>query len=76
MTDLTLVADGESIVPYTCWGTKSKVTLRVKSVLKFHDVVHGAKPLATAETSWVNYIFENEEGEPFRSGFAVPKASC
>ena len=58
----------DEIIPYTCWGTFQKVTIRAKSVLKFHDVVHGRQPLETAETSWVNYLFDlTKDSEAFQS---------
>ena len=56
------MTNGELVVPYTVWGVTNKVTIRVKSVLKFHDVTYGAQPSSVTESSWVNYIFENDDG--------------
>ncbi|KAI9823816.1 MAG: hypothetical protein M1826_007637 [Phylliscum demangeonii] len=54
------LTSGECVVPYTVWGAMNKVTIRVKSTLKFHDLVYGSQPMRVAESSWVNYVFEAE----------------
>ena len=56
------------MVPYTVWGATNKVTLRIRSVLKFHDVTFDARPTHTIESSWVNYIFPDEPGKYLRWG--------
>ena len=57
------MADDEAVVPYTCWGVTSKVTIHVNSTLHFHDVVYQTKPMQTLETSWVTYAFESDAGK-------------
>lgn len=56
------VLPGQTIIPYTVWGGTNKVAIRVKSFLEFHNTVYGAPPIKTADSSWVNYILENEAG--------------
>ncbi|KAI9783855.1 MAG: hypothetical protein M1816_001156 [Peltula sp. TS41687] len=51
---------GQTIIPYTIWGTINKVAIRVKSFLEFHDTVYGALPIKTGDSGWVNYVFGNE----------------
>lgn len=60
------MADGEEVIPYTVWGNKSKVVLRVPAELKFHDVNSNPKLKETVNTSWINYVFEDERGKPSR----------
>ena len=55
-----LVPDGEEVVPYTIWGNLEKVAIRLSTELRFHDIVFDAKPLNSANSSWVNYVFEDE----------------
>ncbi len=50
------------MIPYTVWGNKSKVVLRVPAELKFHDIDFNAKPKEIVKTSWINYVFEDERG--------------
>ena len=57
------VADGQEIIPYTVWGNNIKISIRVPTELRFHDLTHDSKPLSTARTSWVNYCFEDERGK-------------
>ncbi|KAI9806341.1 MAG: hypothetical protein M1825_006456 [Sarcosagium campestre] len=62
------LADAENTVPYTTWGSSCKVVIRVKSTLKFHDVVHDAKPLRVAESSWITYEFtKTPDSDAFQS---------
>lgn len=50
----------ESIIPYTVWGSPSRVILRIPSDLRYHDTSADDKPLATARSSWVTYAFGDE----------------
>ena len=56
------VADGQEIIPYTVWGNNEKISIRVPTELRFHDLNYDSKPIAVAQTSWVNYCFEDERG--------------
>jgi len=58
----SIVADGESVIPYTVWGNAKKVVLRGETELKFHDTTYEAIPNAVPRTTWVNFNFENEKG--------------
>ncbi len=63
--DTSLVADGQEIIPYTVWGNNVKISIRVPTELRFHDLTYDSKPIAVAQTSWVNYCFDDESGERF-----------
>lgn len=45
------------------WGNNEKISLRVPTELRFHDLTLDSKPLSVAKTSWVNYCFDDERGE-------------
>lgn len=62
-TDSCPVPDEERIVPYTVWDNATKVTLRVKSVVKLHGRTYTDRPTSTAQSSWVEYNFQDEQGE-------------
>jgi hypothetical protein len=58
----SIVADGESVIPYTVWGNTKKVVLRGETELRFHHTTYEAKPNAVPRTTWVNFNFESEKG--------------
>lgn len=62
IADKLVVADGQEIIPYTVWGNNVKISIRVPTELQFHDLTYDSKPIAVAQTSWVNYCFEDERG--------------
>ncbi|KAL9129707.1 MAG: hypothetical protein Q9217_001910 [Psora testacea] len=57
-----LVADDVEIIPYTLWGNERKVVVRMPAELKYHALSTKDKPLNTAKTNWINYIFKTERG--------------
>ena len=59
-TDLDAVPDDGEIVPYTVWDNHTKIVLRLKTELQYHDVSPDSRPMRKAETAWVNYVFADE----------------
>ncbi|KAI9762661.1 MAG: hypothetical protein M4579_000279 [Chaenotheca gracillima] len=55
------LTDGQQVIPYTVWGASEKISIRIDSMLKFHDVSFDASSLDTVKTSWVNYVFRDED---------------
>ena len=49
-------------IPYTAWGDTEKVSLRIASLLTFHDLSTMSAPAESVQTSWINYVFESEAG--------------
>ena len=56
------VDENAEIIPYTSFFTTKKVSITLRTKVIHHDVVPGSTPLKTADTNWVNYHFEDEEG--------------
>ncbi|KAF2490368.1 hypothetical protein BU16DRAFT_552854 [Lophium mytilinum] len=56
------LADGELYVPYSSYFSPEKISVTVPTEVKYHDVRYGSKPLKTAKTSWINYVFEEVAG--------------
>jgi hypothetical protein len=61
--DHLLVPDGQEVIPYTVWGNLKKIVIRVPTELRFHDTMYDAKPIDIAQTSWINYVLEDERSE-------------
>lgn len=83
-SDSFTVADGQEIIPYTVWGNEVKVVIRVDTELKYCGITTKDKPFEIAKTTWINYIFEDEQGKnffplnlpdltPSLRGYIVPK---
>ncbi|RMZ73182.1 hypothetical protein GMOD_00008988 [Pyrenophora seminiperda CCB06] len=53
--------DDQMYIPYSSYFSPSKVSITVPCELKFHDIVHGNRPLRVAKTSWVNYVFASPQ---------------
>ena len=60
--DFDAVPDDGDIVPYTVWDNHTKIVLRLKTELQYHDTSLDSRPTGKAETAWVNYIFMDEPG--------------
>ena len=56
-----IVKDDVEVIPYTIWGRTANVILRVPTELTFHDIDLYDRPLVTANTSWVNYHFRDDQ---------------
>ncbi|KAF2261154.1 hypothetical protein CC78DRAFT_535871 [Lojkania enalia] len=56
------LAEGELYVPYSSYFSPEKVSMTVPCELKFHDVKFGSRPLRTAKTHWINYVFDDPQG--------------
>ena len=70
------LADGEEVIPYTLWGVPEKVVLRVPTKLLFHGTANDSLPVKTAQTSWVNYVFEPPDPEQIPARFLVQHSSA
>ena len=64
------VPDDDDVVPYTVWDNHTKIVLRLKTELQYHDTSPDSRLPRRAETAWVNYIFADEPSmqAPFRKG--------
>lgn len=68
--------DGEMYVPYSSYFSPEKISVTVACELKYHDIKFGSRPVKTAKTTWVNYIFENAKGTSHASiPFHPPSSS-
>lgn len=54
--------DSQMYIPYSSYFSPTKVSITVPCELKFHDVRHGNRLIKTANTSWVNYVFDTAQG--------------
>lgn len=54
--------EGEVYVPYSSYFNQKKVSITVPCELIYHDVTFGRRPLKTTKTSWINYVFDDQEG--------------
>ncbi|KAI8940762.1 hypothetical protein NX059_002027 [Plenodomus lindquistii] len=55
------MADDQMYIPYSSYFSLSKVSITVPCKLKFHDVKLGNQPIKTAQTTWINYVFQNAD---------------
>ena len=70
------LADGEEVIPYTLWGVPEKVVLRVPTKLLFHGIANDVLPIKTAQTSWVNYVFEPPDPEQIPRKYMLQHSSA
>jgi hypothetical protein len=54
--------DEQMYIPYSSYFSPTKVSITVPCELKFHDVKHGNRLANLAKTSWVNYVFDTQQG--------------
>jgi hypothetical protein len=54
--------DEQMYIPYSSYFSPTKVSITVPCELKFHDVKHGNRPAKLARTTWVNYVFQTQDG--------------
>ena len=60
--DMSIVPEEAEVIPYTVWDNHTKVVLRLKAQLDYHDIAPESRPTKKVETAWINYIFPNENG--------------
>ncbi|KAJ6281942.1 hypothetical protein J3E71DRAFT_381382 [Bipolaris maydis] len=53
--------DEHMYIPYASYFSPAKVSITVPCELRFYDVVHAAGPARTAQTSWVNFVFDSPQ---------------
>jgi hypothetical protein len=63
MANTTSVPDLEEIIPFSSYFQEEKISVTLPSDLTFHDIAYGSPPLRTANSKWVNYVFEDEYGK-------------
>lgn len=54
--------DSELYIPYSSYFSPAKASITVPCSLRFHDVRFGNRPVRTARTSWVNFVFADAQG--------------
>lgn len=55
--------DDTDIIPYTIWDNHTKIVLRVPAELRFYSKHTDERPKRVASTSWINYVFADEDGK-------------
>lgn len=57
-----LVNDLDDVLPYTSYFQSNKASITFKTQVIYHDVTRMKPPLKIHETSWLNYVFEDDAG--------------
>lgn len=52
------------------------MSITVKTDLSFHDLTYGAPPSRKETSKWVNYIFEDDQGQSFHKSPITNFVSC
>ena len=57
------MAEGDVYVPYSSYFNPEKISVTVACDLRFHGIEYGRRLEKTAKTGWINYVFEDGQGE-------------
>lgn len=63
------IDNDQMLIPYSSYLSPSKVSITVPCQLIFHDLKTGSRPTKIARTSWVNYVFDTQQGKTVEPPF-------
>lgn len=56
------VQDNTQYIPYSSYFSPEKISLTIPSEIKYHDIIHGSRPLQVTSTNWINYVVADAQG--------------